>query len=190
MRALSNPRVGRWVCVEPDPRLAGRLASAKFALGVDPEVLVGNLRDVPTSDRFDTIVYIDVLEHIASDHDELVGAAALLSPGGHLVVLSPAFQWLFSEFDAALGHERRYDKRTLSAAFPPELERVRLFYADTLGMMLSLANRLMLRQSLPSRSQIRFWDRVVIPVSTFLDPLLGRSFGRSIIAIYRKPTGK
>ena len=61
---------------------------------------------------FDTILYVDVLEHIADDAAELARARRLLTPEGNLVVLAPAHQSLFSPFDAAVGHYRRYDERT------------------------------------------------------------------------------
>jgi SAM-dependent methyltransferase len=186
-RALWNSSVERWVCLEPDPRLARRLSTLVAQSEVNPEVVIGDIRSVAAAERFNCIVYIDVLEHIAADAAELSNAAAHLAKGGHLVVLSPAFPILFSAFDRALGHERRYTKRTLARQFPPELERVALFYADSVGMALSLANRMLLKQTLPTVRQIRVWDRSVIPVSRFVDPLVGRSFGRSIIAVYRRP---
>jgi hypothetical protein len=175
--------------VVPDARLAKRLAEVRFPGNVQPEIVVGSLRHIPEVPLFDTILYIDVLEHIRSDVEEMSEAARHLAPGAHLVVLSPAFQGLYSKFDEALGHERRYAKRSLARVFPSHLERVALFYLDSLGMLLSLGNRLMLRQATPSVKQILFWDRRVIPVSRILDRLVGRSFGRSIIAVYRRPGG-
>ena len=189
-RSLLNPAVRRWVCVEPDPALARRLAALQWNGDVKPEIILGDIRQVPRTNHFHSIVYIDVLEHIRSDAEELREAAARLAPGGYVVVLSPAFQTLYSEFDAALGHERRYTKRSLAAVFPRDLERVALFYLDSLGMLLSLTNRILLRQSQPTVRQILFWDRKVIPLSRLLDRVVGRSFGRSIIAVYQSPTGK
>ena len=183
---LWNPTVRRWVCVEPDPRLAGRLAGTLSGHEPRPEVVVGDIDRVPRAAEFDCIVYIDVLEHIRADAAQLESAASRLRPGGHLVVLSPAFPILFSAFDAALGHERRYTRRTLSRVMPRELERIELYYADSVGMLLSLGNRVLLRQGMPSDRQILFWDRRVIPVSRIVDRIVRRSFGRSIIAVYRR----
>ena len=78
---------GRWLCLEPDPQLAAQIRGQ--------EVQVGTLRDV-AAQRFDTILYIDVLEHIEDDAGELQQAAELLRPGGRIVVLAPAHQSLFS----------------------------------------------------------------------------------------------
>ena len=104
---LVSNAVGSWTCLEPDPELAGR---AQAALQNNPkttacEVVVGTTASVlPSGRQFDTLVYIDVLEHIPEDADELKTAARLLRRGGKLVVLSPAHQWLYSPFDKAIGH--------------------------------------------------------------------------------------
>ena len=127
-----------------------------------------------------------MLEHIEHDHAELERAQRHLRPGGAVIVLSPAFEFLYSEFDRAVGHFRRYNKRSLAAAFPAQLRRERLFYLDSVGMLTSLANRFVLRQNNPNAGQIRLWDRVIVPVSKWIDPLVGYTFGRSLIAIYRK----
>jgi SAM-dependent methyltransferase len=154
---------------------------------VETRVVVGDLGVLPTHDQFDCILYIDVLEHIEDDLGEMQHAATHLAPGGTLVVLCPAFPVLFSELDRALGHYRRYTKRTIAAVFPQSLERLELFSLDALGMLASLANRLFLRQSAPNEAQVRFWDGRIIPISRLLDPLFVHSIGRSVIAIYRRP---
>lgn len=186
-RALWGPQCSRWLCLEPDAGLAERLRTLVLDGEVQPEIVVGDVRTLSPEPVFDAIVYIDVLEHIRDDVGELKEASRRLAPGGYLVVLSPAFQSLYSSFDKAIGHERRYSRRSLRAVFPSELMHVASFYADALGAALSFGNALLLKQSMPKRRQILFWDRVVIPISRLIDPLVGRSFGRSVIAVYQKP---
>jgi SAM-dependent methyltransferase len=188
--ALWNSAVTRWVCLEPDARLAVKLIDLSLggAGAAKPEVIIGDITAIPAERQFDAITYIDVLEHIADDAAELARAAAHLAPGGALIVLSPAFQWLYSPFDQAIGHVRRYTARTLRAAFPRSLRKERVFYADAVGVVLSLGNRVMLRQSLPTRGQILTWDRYVVPVSRVVDPIVGRAFGRSVVGIYTRPS--
>jgi hypothetical protein len=149
-------------------------------------VQIGTTLDVNPRSRFDTILYIDVLEHIEDDRGEMSRAAELLAPRGTLIVLSPAFQLLFSEFDRSVGHYRRYTRASLAAVMPASLRQLRLRYIDSVGFMASLANRALLRQELPSRRQIALWDRVMIPASRVLDPLLAHSFGRSVLAVYER----
>lgn len=187
MPSLWNDTVSDWVCLEPDPALGAELRARIKEFGRDNvEARIGTIDDLAPTDYYDAILYIDVLEHINDDRDELIGAAAHLDRDGSLIVLSPAFQTLYSPFDAALGHVRRYTGDTLAQVFPPELVRRRLFYADSVGAMLSLANRLLLRKTMPSINQIQFWDSRVIPVSRMVDRVANRFFGRSVIAVYQR----
>ena len=182
----NSDRVRQWTCLEPDPRLANRLREALRGGAGRCAIVVGTLEDVADDDRFDSVVYIDVLEHIEDDRAELRRAAAHLRPGGALVVLSPAHQWLFTPFDAAIGHYRRYTKRSLAAAMPPGLRVQQLIYLDSVGLLASTANRLFLRSASPTPAQIRLWDRVLVTGSKVLDPLLGHSVGKSVLGIWRK----
>ena len=185
---LLNPAQSlRWVCLEPDQQL---LSELKRNLEPFPtgrcETFAGTVEKLPATELFDTILYIDVLEHIEDDVAELKRAAAHLQTGGRLVVLSPAHQWLFSKFDAAIGHHRRYTRRTLLALAPAGVKLDRALYLDAFGLFLSLGNRLLLRQDLPTVRQIEFWDRCVVPVSRLMDPVLFYRAGKSILVIWQK----
>lgn len=177
-----------WVCLEPDASLLGRLDSTLRAnkCNVSPEAITGTLQDIQASRQFDTILYIDVLEHIEDDRGELESAASHLRPGGRIIVLAPAHQWLFSPFDAEIGHFRRYNRRMMRQISPASLQLERLFYLDSVGLLLSAAIRLLLRQSMPTQSQLRVWDRFVIPTSRMLDQCLFNSVGKSIVGILRR----
>jgi SAM-dependent methyltransferase len=179
---------GRFVCVEPDPQLAAHLDQMlrETRTRRTYEVVCGTLQTLPRQ-QFDTIVYIDVLEHIEDDREELNTAASLLGPGGHLIVLSPAHQRLFTPFDAAIGHFRRYDRQMLRAISPASLRLERMRYLDSAGLFASAANLLFLRQSMPTRAQLQFWDGWIVPVSRIFDRLFLYSIGKSIIAIWHKP---
>lgn len=174
-----------WTCVEPDPALAQTLP-ARWPAPAAVDVIGGTIESVPSARRFDCVLYIDVLEHIEDDAAEVRRAASRLKPGGALVVLAPAHQSLFSPFDAAVGHFRRYDKARLQALTPPGLALVRLEYLDSTGWLLSLLNRLVLKSSAPTRRQVLTWDRYFIPVSRLLDPAIGRRAGKSVLAVWRR----
>lgn len=188
-RVLTEAGAVRWVCVEPDAALAGRIARS-IAEGELPgfcEVSIATTADLEPVPSFDTILYMDVIEHIEDDRAELARAAALLRPGGHLVVLVPAHQWLYTPFDRAIGHFRRYDRRRLRSAGPAGLDLLRLRYLDSVGFFASLGNRLVLKSSMPTARQIRFWDKGLVPLSRVLDPLLFHGFGKSVLGVWRKP---
>ena len=181
----------RWTCIEPDSNQAGQIAARRARGDLPPscEVVTGSLSDLDDTARFDTVLYLDVLEHIADDRAEVAMAARHLRPGGHLVVLGPAHPWLFSSFDAAIGHHRRYTRRSLAKLAPPGLEPVVSAYLDMAGILASLANRLLLRNANPTPAQIGLWDRHLVPISTRLDKITGFRLGKSILAIWRKPVG-
>lgn len=179
---------GRWLCLEPDAKLASRIAKliAGGELPACCKAQAGTIRDVPATEAFDTILYIDVLEHIEDDLNEVKAASERLKDGGFLVILAPAHQQLYTPFDAKIGHYRRYNKRSLSALIPKNLAQRTLVYVDSVGGMASLANRYLLRSEMPSRRQIAFWDKTMIPFSKLLDPLLGYTVGKSIIGVWQK----
>ena len=179
---------GRWVCLEPDAELASQLTTNLERSGKKRtyETITGTLQDLDSNLRFDTILYIDVLEHIEDDRAELANAASRLEVGGRIIVLSPAHQMLFTPFDAAIGHFRRYNRQMLRRISPPDLLLDRLFYLDSAGLVLSGANLLLLRQSMPTTSQLRVWDKFVIPISRVLDRFLFNSVGKSIVGVWQR----
>lgn len=187
-RLLCRGEQRRWVCLEPDSTLADRLAEEirEHRLPDCCRLEIGTLADRPAEPEFDTLLYIDVLEHIEDDAAELARAAEWLRPGGHVVALSPAHQWLYTPFDKSIGHFRRYTKRTLAALTPPSLELVRLIYLDSVGLIASLGNRLLLGRAMPSPRQIAVWDRLMVPISRRLDPLLAHALGKSVLGVWRR----
>jgi 2-polyprenyl-3-methyl-5-hydroxy-6-metoxy-1,4-benzoquinol methylase len=187
-RVLCSGDFDRWLGIDPDAAMIADLQSRQAA-GEFPAICAfqaGIVGDLPADARFDSILYIDVLEHIADDRSELKTAVVHLNPGGYLIVLSPAFQKLYTEFDRAIGHYRRYTRNTLAAITPSGCEIVSARYLDMVGTLLSLGNRLLLRSPNPSYSQIQFWDRWIVPVSRIIDPMIGYSVGRSVVFVWRR----
>ena len=185
---LAPQSVRSWICLEPDVELAQRAAAYLAADRTTSKirVIAGTTQTLQADLRFDVLLYIDVLEHIERDWEELEKAANLLRRGGKLVVLSPAHQWLYAEFDQSIGHFRRYDRASLIACGPKACTLSKLWYLDSVGMLASWANRLLLHQSVPSLRQILFWDRYLVPPSTLLDRVLFHLVGKSILAVWTK----
>jgi 2-polyprenyl-3-methyl-5-hydroxy-6-metoxy-1,4-benzoquinol methylase len=183
---LDTGQLGRFVCLEPDPQLATRLGKPVKAGTGKYEIRCGTLGTLPAEEQFDTIVYIDVLEHIEDDRAELKRARDHLRSDGRVIVLSPAHQWLFTPFDAAIGHFRRYGRPAIKAISPDGLELELCRYLDSVGLVASIANLVLLRQSMPTKKQLRIWDTLLVPTSRFADPLLLHSVGKSILAIWHK----
>lgn len=182
---LHHEGVHSWLCVEPDPRQAAFLR-ARTDLPEHVQVRTATLRALPAGESFDTILYLDVLEHIEDDTVELAAALERLRPDGRLVIFVPAHNVLFSPFDAAIGHHRRYSMTMLRRAMPDNAALASARYLDCAGAVLSLANRLLLRSASPTEGQILFWDRIVVPLSVGLDPLFGFRLGKNLLTIWRK----
>ncbi len=187
-RVLCTPDFDSWLGIEPDVKMTRRLQQQREE-GRFPsncQFRASTVQDLPDHEVFDSILYIDVLEHIEPDRDEVRHAALHLNPGGYLIVLSPAFPFLFTEFDAAIGHYRRYTRKTLLDLTPPTCDLTAAFYLDTVGMLASLGNLLLLRKAQPTDRQIWFWDSVMVPISQQLDWITRFSFGRSVLCVWRR----
>jgi SAM-dependent methyltransferase len=184
---LDTGERGRWVCLEPDARLLSNLTLSLSRIDTKRsyEAQCGTLQSLADGMLFDTIIYVDVLEHIEDDVAEIARAKSRLRDGGTIIVLSPAHQWLFSRFDAAIGHFRRYNQRSIAQLTCDGLRLKRCFYLDSVGLLLSLSNRF-LRQSMPTRGQLAIWDKLVVPLSRAVDPVLRRSWGKTIVAAWIK----
>jgi SAM-dependent methyltransferase len=178
---------GRWICLEPDSQLAAQLKRSQPA-DRRYENIVGTLTSLPAGELFDTLIYIDVVEHIEDDRGELRAAASRLRAGGRVIVLSPAHQRLYTPFDKAIGHFRRYNLSMLRALGPPGLVAEKMTYLDSVGLLASTANLLFLKQSMPTAAQIGLWDRLMIPLSRVLDPLTGFTLGKTVVGVWRKPS--
>jgi SAM-dependent methyltransferase len=180
--ALASLSYERWTCLEPDEALASRIT---LPPGGRHAISAGTVNHLPADAKFDSILYIDVLEHIEDDRDEMARASARLNPGGTLIVLAPAHPFLFTPFDRAIGHYRRYTLTSLCAAAPDTLRIEELVYLDAAGMLASAANRLLLRSAMPTERQILAWDRLLVPVSRRIDPIFAGRVGKSVLGIWR-----
>ena len=167
--------------------MAERLAAAAADGSLPPccQARAGTVRTLPPEARFDAVLYLDVLEHVEDDAAELAAAARVLRPGGVLIVLAPAHAWLYAPFDRAIGHHRRYTRRSLARVAPPELRRLVLRYLDSVGLLASAGNRFLLRRRLPTARDIARWDGLMVPLSRRLDPWLGFRIGKSVLGVWQ-----
>ena len=169
----------KWFCVEPNEDNYNRL-DHQYKMH-------GTITDV--KGEYDTVLYVDVLEHIHDDKREIQEAGQRLRIGGNLIILVPAHQFLFSGFDAAIGHYRRYNKCSLLTCLPAGFIVKRLRYLDSCGMLASIANKLIHDDKMPTVGQVLFWDRVIVPCSIVLDALTGYTLGKSVLMVATKDGG-
>lgn len=187
-RHLCDGSFDSWLCLEPDGTMAAHLARRVRDGELPPccTVRQGVVADLPAEPLADTILYVDVLEHIRDDAEEVAAAAARLRRGGRLVVLAPAHGWLFAPFDRAVGHYRRLQAGDARRLTPPGLALERVAYLDSVGLLASLANRVLLRSAMPTPGQVRLWDRGMVPLSRLLDRMLSFRVGKSVLMVWEK----
>ena len=138
---------------------------------------------------FDSIAYINVLEHIEDDRGELAGALKALKPGGHLLVFVPALSWLYSDFDRQIGHFRRYRKKGLAAlAGDAGFTIVSARYFDLAGVIPWYVNFVLLRNSIGSGS-VSLYDRLVVPVMRNVERMVTPPIGKNVLLVARKNAG-
>jgi SAM-dependent methyltransferase len=138
------------------------------------------------AERFDTVICLNVLEHIEDDHASLVVMGRLLRPGGRLVLLVPALRALYGTLDEALGHHRRYGRAELTAKFAAAgLGMRHLEYFNLAGLPgWWVVGRVLRRRLIPAAS-LQWYDALV-PLFR-LERLLPWRVGQSLIAIGEVP---
>jgi SAM-dependent methyltransferase len=174
----------RVVLSDTDPAYVERLRR-RFA--AHPNVRVARLT-LPTVNgdlarqRFDTIVCVNVLEHVEDDTGSLSALRGILAPAGRLVLLVPAFTALFGTLDVALGHVRRYTAGEIRRKLPDAgLKLVHLEYFNLGGLPgWWLTGRVLRRRLIPARS-LR-WFEALVPLFR-LERFLPWRIGQSLIAI-------
>ena len=178
-----------WTCLEPDKDLFNRLTksldNSPSKKSEFPKAIKGNIDHPALNRKFDTILYIDVLEHIENDALEVKKAAQKLEKDGVLIVLAPAHQCLFSPYDDKVGHFRRYSKNQLIKIRPPGTRLLCLRYLDCVGSLASLGNKVILRTGIPTKNQIIMWDRLMVPLSRIFDSVFGHKIGKSIYIVWQ-----
>ena len=169
---------------EPSKVLYDNLIS-KF--GSDKKFIINNEVFSLKENTFDSILYLDVLEHIENDHQEIIKAFNSLKEGGKLIINVPAFQHLYSNFDKDVKHFRRYNKKTLLNLIKNlNYLSYELKYYDSLGYILSLLSKLFTKNYKNNfNKKIKIWNSL-IPLSKILDTLIFHSFGKSLILIITK----
>jgi ubiquinone/menaquinone biosynthesis C-methylase UbiE len=138
--------------------------------------------------RADSVVCLNVLEHIEDDRRALGGMASLLPARGVIVLIVPAFRALYGPIDRNLGHYRRYDRRSITTlARDCDLKIATIRYMNFVGFFGWWLNARILKRETQSESQIWFFDRWVVPALSRLEAALPPPFGQSLFVVLRKP---
>jgi hypothetical protein len=164
-------------CVEIDPTLKNFLQRRDLKTFSD-------LKDI--EGKYSSIYSSNVLEHIENDEESINQLVEKLEIGGNLAIYVPAFPILYSELDRRVGHVRRYTRKELINKVSKAGLNVKYCrYSDSLGFFASIAIRIFgfnTKSGLGSIRSLKFYDRVIYPLSVLFD-LLGASkyIGKNLI---------
>lgn len=168
---------------EPDKKLFRNLKK-KFK---NKKIILKN-KIFKTYKKYDTIIILDVLEHIPNDKSEIQKIINSLKKGGFLIINVPAFNLIYSKFDKDIGHFRRYNKRNIKKKIQGlKFLEYKMFYYDSLGFVLSLMSKIFIgkKYKYQFEKKIKLWD-ILIPISKIIDFFIFNSFGKSLCIIIKK----
>lgn len=145
---------------------------------------------------FDTIFSVHVLEHVENDKAFVDDCFTMLKPGGKLVTLVPALQFLYSDLDRNIGHYRRYDKKMVRALIGPTSFKLdKLYYTNFLAIFASLLffkmQKIDYQSSQKKKSQFilleKLYSRYAIPVIDLMERYLPMPLGLNLTFVVSKP---
>lgn len=181
---LERP-LGQLTSFEPSRNLYPRLAQT---LRGEPRAtpVPGYFSERDKNERFDSVVYINVLEHIEDDRGDLADVHESLNPGGHLLVFVPALPWLYSEFDRQLEHHRRYSARGLARLAIEVGYEIRLLrYFDLAGILPWFVVCKLLRRA-PSSRSVAIYDKIVVPAMRIAEGILPPPIGKNVLLVAQR----
>jgi SAM-dependent methyltransferase len=140
----------------------------------------------PVRGAVDTVVCLNVLEHLSDPQAALRNMYAALQPGGRAIILVPQGRWLYSSLDKALGHVTRYTRRSLAEALTAAgFEVEKAFNFNRIGVAGWALNGKILRRKRMAKYQLKMFDSLVW-LWRRTDWLLPWP-GLSLVMIARKP---
>lgn len=154
------------------------------------DVINGYIKDAQSKmikNNVDSIIYINVMEHVKDDIGEIKSAAKLLKKGGTIVIFVPAFQSLYSEFDRSIDHYRRYTKKDLGSKLENAgMEIVSSRYIDMVGIVPWWLSFVLMKRTTLVPSLVKLYDRLFIPVIRFFETFIPVPCGKNVVVIARK----
>jgi SAM-dependent methyltransferase len=179
------------VGIEPNPNCIGPL---KEAMGQHPRFTLKecHLEECDQRElaahRFDTVVCVNVLEHIEDDVAALRMFRKALVPKGRVAIFVPAVQAAYGPLDAELGHYRRYSRASLKKAFDDaDLGVLTLRYTNPIGLVGWMYNTHVTKSRTHSPSQVKLFDRLIAPWALPIDRLIAPPLGLSLVGIAERP---
>jgi SAM-dependent methyltransferase len=158
----------------------------RFADVPNVEVRRADLRTWDPGRTFDSLLMVNVLEHIRDDVGALVSLRRFVRPGGSVVIYVPAMNGLYGKWDEHVRHFRRYSKWRLHQVMrQASLHPVELRYANMLAMPAWVAFSMLMRFDADGRHSLSIWDRTVVPTTRFIESRVRVPFGLNLLGVGR-----
>jgi SAM-dependent methyltransferase len=138
------------------------------------------------SQRPDTVVCLNVLEHVEDDVTALKHMYQVLPRGGRALLIVPAYESLYGPIDHNLGHYRRYSKGPFAELAQSIGFRSRMKYMNMVGALGWWVNAKVLKKTEQSEDQIKVFDSLIVPVLSRVEGAIPPPFGQSIFAVLEK----
>lgn len=136
-------------------------------------------------EQYDTVFLLNVLEHLEDDTQAIKNCNFLLKPGGTLLILTPAYSFLYCSLDKSLSHYRRYTTSRLKCLLKKnKLIAKQYFYFNALGIVAWLYSKLLRLKTIP-QVEMSFYNKMV-PLAKFIDKIMFRKIGLSAIIVGEK----
>jgi 2-polyprenyl-3-methyl-5-hydroxy-6-metoxy-1,4-benzoquinol methylase len=136
--------------------------------------------------KIDSVIALNVLEHVEDDVAALENIYELLEPGGKFIVLVPAHKFLFNCVDTSLGHFRRYTKKELLKKISGTKFRIRkVFYFNFAAIIGWYVNGNILKKKI-SEGSVSLFDKLVPFFKFFEKNIFRKKMGISLIVILEK----
>jgi hypothetical protein len=144
-------------------------------------------RRLTEEERPDSVIYVNVLEHVEDDESELRLVSGALAPGGRAFIFVPALGWLYGSFDRQVGHRRRYTRRELEEKCERAgLRVVKSSYFDAGGVLPWWLKYRVLRSEEMEPGAVRFYDRFCVPVLRRVEAVLPPPVGKNVLLVAEK----
>ena len=183
---LQNTKVPELILVEPADNLFPQLQE-RFSGTSRVKLVHGQLEDVASSVSVNSVIAVNVLEHVVDDEGLVRTINRVLLPGGLVLLFVPALPWLYGTLDESFQHIRRYTKRGLARRLEETGFRVeRLHYFNCLGVVAWFLAGKILRRRAIHLSDARRYDRWIVPWASRLESHWTPPLGQSLVAVARK----
>lgn len=133
----------------------------------------------------DAIFYINVLEHIEDEVQELNKARTLLKKEGHFCIFVPAIERLYGDIDKQVGHYRRYSSKRLKSIFRDQLDMniIKMGYFDFMGVIPWYILSCVLKLSGQNPKTVKLYDKVVVPIMKQIEKVIPMPIGKNLYLI-------